>query len=295
MQLFVLLLSLLAFLAPVLASSDCSFDSNMGATFNLNQLARSGDEPSYIVTDGDIPCTKEVEQNYTYLFNVCRDVSGNIPAACSKRAAALQIDKRLTLDDPNDDWCFVAGYYDPSVSSLALIDSSDPTEGVKLTYSGDNCKHDADGNPNPTPRKFHLEFECANTLNPVPVHAYEYAHCEYTVSIRSIYGCPLECPIANRELCNGHGYCGYDKSLGQARCFCDDGYDGLDCNGGSSTSSSSSLSSSSSTLTGLIVVMFVVSLGLVGAIFYMIQQIRAYKQDSANYMALRGDDSEIGV
>jgi len=172
-------------------SKGCSFDSNMGATFSLEDLVREGEEPSYFVTDGDIPCTKEVEQNYTYMFNICRDVSGAVPEACSSEAAALQIDKRLTLTDPTDDWCFVAGRYDQATTSLELISDSDPTEGVKLTYVGDDCSHDAEGNLNPTPRKFHLHFTCSSSSVAVPVHAYEYQHCEYTVEIPSIYGLVL--------------------------------------------------------------------------------------------------------
>lgn len=38
-------------------------------------LIRYGEMPSYSVIDGDIPCTPEVEQNYTYLFNICNTVS----------------------------------------------------------------------------------------------------------------------------------------------------------------------------------------------------------------------------
>lgn len=52
----------------------CSYDSRMGATFDLQDLVRYGDMPAYSVTDGDIPCTPEVEQNFTYVFNICNQV-----------------------------------------------------------------------------------------------------------------------------------------------------------------------------------------------------------------------------
>jgi hypothetical protein len=38
-----------------------------------------------------------------------------------------------------------------------------------------------------------------------------------------VLGCPLECPVVNKHLCNGHGHCAYDTDLRQARCFCDMG------------------------------------------------------------------------
>ena len=33
----------------------------------------------YAVEDGDIPCTTYVEQNFTYVFNVCGTVAGGLP------------------------------------------------------------------------------------------------------------------------------------------------------------------------------------------------------------------------
>ena len=39
---------------------DCSLYKNMGSTYDLSGLVRSPDEPSYTVTDGDLPCTTVV-------------------------------------------------------------------------------------------------------------------------------------------------------------------------------------------------------------------------------------------
>jgi len=58
------------------------------------------------------------------------------------------------------------------------------------------------------------------------------------------FSCPVECEVSGRELCGGHGYCGYDKDQSKARCFCDDGFDGTDCAGGGSSSSGSGITSS---------------------------------------------------
>ena len=40
-----------------------------------------------MITDGDVPCTTEVEQNFTWAFNVCGDVTLP-PASCSDSAPA---------------------------------------------------------------------------------------------------------------------------------------------------------------------------------------------------------------
>ena len=53
----------------------CYYDSLAGATFDLNALIRHGEMPPYTVEDGDIPCTPQIEQNYTYAFNICNAVS----------------------------------------------------------------------------------------------------------------------------------------------------------------------------------------------------------------------------
>jgi hypothetical protein len=67
---------------------ECSkFDTNMGATFDLTDLVRYdcswlhlqtnftyfiriGDEPSYVVTDGDLPCTTDVILLFVFIFGI---------------------------------------------------------------------------------------------------------------------------------------------------------------------------------------------------------------------------------
>ena len=44
------------------------------ANFDLSELTRHGNPAYYQVTDGDIPCTKSIEKNFTYSFNVCGNV-----------------------------------------------------------------------------------------------------------------------------------------------------------------------------------------------------------------------------
>jgi len=162
-----------------------------------------------------------VEQNYTYVFNVCGTIPGTLPKTCrnvpqSATAGALQVDKRGTPNDDNDDWCYVAGTYSDSTTSLTLLNHDDPTAGVKLTYTGNLCR-------NGKPRTFDVEMTCADRLNPVPLHAFESGPCHYTVAMPSVYGCPVECPVANRHLCGGNGHCAYDEDKAGARCFCNHG------------------------------------------------------------------------
>jgi hypothetical protein len=44
-----------------------------GATFDITDLIKKDVAP-YEITDGDIPCTLNQEQNFSYLFNFCNNV-----------------------------------------------------------------------------------------------------------------------------------------------------------------------------------------------------------------------------
>lgn len=217
------------------------------------------------------------------MYNVCGTVSGDIPKTCAtltgiNQAGAIQVDARGT-SSVDDDFCFVVGLFE-STTSLKLIDQSDPSKGVKLTYYGDYCH-----NP-PNQRAFNIELICADRLNPVATHALETSHCVYEISIPSVYGCPLECPVANRRLCGGNGHCAYDIDKSAARCFCNHGFSGKDCN----TEGDGESLSYSPALMGLIITLFVIICLLVGGILLMIRQLAAYKEDVSNYQALKGDD-----
>lgn len=258
------------------------YETNMGATFDLTELTRTAEQPPYIVEDGDIPCTKQVEKNYTYMFNICGSIQSGMPQSCrsvkgSSAANALQIDKRET-SDPSDDWCYITGFYTDSMTKISLIDYEDPSKGLTITSFGDYCKDSKQ-------RQFTIDMPCANKLNPIPTHAYETAHCSYTVTMPSIYGCPLECPVANRQLCGGNGHCAYDYDKGAARCYCNHGFSGASC----ITTGNDNNSNYSPTLTGLIITLFIIILALVASIIYMYRQVSAYKDDMAHYQVLRGD------
>lgn len=159
----------------------------------------------------------QIEPNYTYIFNVCGPVNSQIPPKCptSGGAAALQVNQRGTISE-EDDWCFMVGRYEEN-TKLELLDPEDPTVGLKLSYFGDVCSSTG------KQRQFQISLGCADKLAAVPNSALEFDTCVYTVDMPSVYGCPLECGIANRKLCGGNGYCSYDTDAGSARCFCNKG------------------------------------------------------------------------
>jgi hypothetical protein len=241
---------------------------------------RVAGQPEYIVTDGDLPCTTYVEQNYTYYFNICGTVT-SYPQACATlpglgSTAALQVDERAT-QDPTDDWCYNVGLFDLNTKQ-ELLDQEDPTKGVALTYYGDYCG-------NHKRREFRIELSCADNLNAVPQHALETSGCQYTVNIPSVYGCPTECPVGGkaRSVCGSNGFCGFDIDANSARCFCNTGYGGADC----STETEAASLNYSPVMLGLIITIFIIIFILVGSIILMVRQLSAYKDDLRNYQVRR--------
>ena len=82
----------------------------------------------------------QIEQNFTYMYNVCGTVSGDIPKTCAgltgiNQAGAIQVDARGT-SSVEDDYCFVVGLFESS-TNLRLINQQDPSKGVALTYYGE--------------------------------------------------------------------------------------------------------------------------------------------------------------
>lgn len=138
--------------------------------------------------------------------------------------AAYAYQVRVNSDGEHED-CWALSSDDHPVE-WSLIDEEDPSLGVQLTYINGDYDSYCKGN-----RKFQIQFECENTVRFIPdeIPLYEYTPCEYTLSVPSQYGCPIECNIYDFELCGDHGLCGYDNSNGQSRCFCFDQYTGNDC------------------------------------------------------------------
>ena len=142
-------------------------------------------------------------------------------------------------------------------------------------------------------RKYNIELSCADKLNPVPTHAYELTGCEYTVYMPSVYGCPLECPVANRALCGGQGHCAYDNDKKAARCYCNHGYHGVDCT--ETGAAPDEALNYSPALLGLIITLFIIVALLVMGVFMMMKQVSAYRDDIANYQVLKGGDEDTRI
>jgi len=113
----------------------------------------------------------------------------------------------------------------------SLYKSDDPVSGVVLTYmNGDWC-NSSDSNLGRN-REFRIAFICAdnygNTFDKEETIE-ETEYCVYETNIESVWGCPEQCGVVNKRLCNGKGTCDYDFTNGSPRCFCYSGYYGDDC------------------------------------------------------------------
>ena len=54
--------------------------------------------------------------------------------------------------------------------------------------------------------------------------------CQYNLTFHSIYGCPHSCPLYNKRVCMGYGFCGYDSTTNhEPHCFCYSTYGGIAC------------------------------------------------------------------
>lgn len=207
---------------------------------------------------------------------MCSPVTLGVPPACQTSTWASYAAFQVGFNG----YCYGVGQFKEGVTQMSLLDSEDPVKGVKLTYYGDVCQSTQKN------RVFNIELICSDRLNPHPVSALEYEKCVYTVEMPSVYGCPLECPVAERKLCGGNGHCHYDTDSNTAHCYCNKGYTGRNC----MTKATGESLNYSPTLLGLIITLFVI-IGLLGAgLALMIRQVSAYREDVANYQALKGED-----
>lgn len=65
---------------------------------------------------------------------------------------------------------------------------------------------------------------------------FEDVTCGYHALLYSRAGCPVQCPVVSApgafgaaKVCAGQGLCDYDSDKSAARCFCDNGWGGVDC------------------------------------------------------------------
>jgi len=191
------------------------------ATFDLTEL--------WLPDDGDGSHsykTKDIydssQRNYTYWYNVCGD--SDIPPGCGPTDSGNTVAPAFQVSPGR---CYRLSN-SSSNSLLSLIDDTDPTKGIQLSYfGGDRCSDPRVANKG---RTFTIRFLCADHVGEQPdARVTETATCAYTLSFKTIFACPLECGFASRKMCGGHGLCALDSTNNKPRCFCNSGMTGLDC------------------------------------------------------------------
>ena len=224
--------------------------------------------------------------------------SGNPTALQSGPAPAFQLSN---LPVPQADFCHRLGttlVKGPNTNAInyKLIDTANPSKGVGVQYlGGDTC-----GNtPSAPSRSLTVWLQCdedaSGMINPNEV-VLETGACSYEIFIKSSYGCPFQCPTGPdpntgaNKLCSNHGFCDFDTSAQNSKCFCNDGWGGADC-GSRAAAAASGLSATGGVLVA--VCLFLVgTLAFLGFLWY---RIRSLRLDPAAYSALRagpdgGDD-----
>ena len=190
-----------------LATSQCQFNiANYNVSFDLSPLALSSD--SYQIAHSAL-----IE--YTFYINFCANAHTS-SSLCNNQNDAYAFVEYDTLLNSND-WCESASGATPQAS---LIIDSDPSFGIILEYSGGSTQNGCTGNP----RSMNIYLMCDTNVTDIQSTdiAWKYDDCKYKIEqLHTPYACPLACHSnVNGELCNNHGECGYDWSLGRAKCFC---------------------------------------------------------------------------
>jgi hypothetical protein len=293
-------------------SSSCAWKEGApsGASFDLSPLL----DQSFKVTGGDISCTTVLEQEYSYAFNLCGAVDASVlgvagaAASCaaatgggSPGAAVLQYDKE------GGGSCKGAGRVGTAVWSLA--EASDRSKGVKLSFSTENQGHKATDycNTRGVWRKTDVKVLCDETATGAPNAAgFTVTEpegpkgCAYEIVLRSAAGCPTQCGRDGEgRVCGGHGLCLTDTGVSgdatddTARCFCNNGWGGDACASGGA-GDHNAVGSDMGGAIALLVVLFLLMLGLGGVLWNLMKQVKGYRDDTANYLAIQEDGGVDG-
>jgi len=272
-----------------LTSASCIYDTRHGATYDLStlQLAVSGSSNnSYSINDKD-PATA-----YYFQFNICSNIEDSDAIRQGKCAGKDPAPAYQLSNNPGDDMCYrLGGDYmnvDHNVA-WSVHNPDDPAGGVVLQYlNGDTCLSTGTG------RRVDLHFICRDdreraTNIPDEEYITEPNKCEYSMEIMTGHGCPQECPRVDGLVCGGTGVCGYDTGLETARCFCDIGYEGSNCQ---SHSSSSSGGVNGETI-ALVFVCLLLAL-VIALLAYMWNKLRRLQLDPDAYSQLGNKFNELG-
>ncbi len=291
----------------VSASDSCVWKEGApsGASFDLTGLL----DKTFVVTGGDIDCTNVIEQDYSYAFNPCGTVDaatlgGGAASACTAAtsggtATVLQYDSKAGS-------CKGAGRSGTQAWSLA--EASDRSKGVKISFTTKGQGHkDTDFcNTNGVYRKTDIKILCDETATGAP-NAADFTvtepegpkGCAYEIIMHSAAGCPTQCGrSSDGKVCGGHGLCLTDTGMSSdatddtARCFCNNGWGGDDCSSGGDADHNA-VGSDMGGAIALLVVLFLLMLGLGGVLWNLMKQVKGYRDDTANYLAIQ-EDGDVG-
>jgi hypothetical protein len=271
----VLAIAVIAVVADIDDPTDCLYSHTATkANFDLSALQLSPFS-SYRVHDA----IDSAERNYTYVFNICDQTEPPAPSCMTTQAgtgpaAAFQMRSDLS-------GCHRLGN-NYTNSTWGLIDPLDPTTGIEMTYlNGDWCG--SVGHP----RTFTIRFRCVDVYaNRPSSRVLEADGCHYVLDFDTLFGCPVECPFANRKLCNGHGFCGVDGGIGAPRCFCNSGFGGTDCTLTGDALMTATSSSCNGMCVALVCVVILLAVILVAA-FLIYMHVRKLDKRNLRFEALQ--------
>jgi len=270
------------------SATPCVWETGHSATYDLSSLTKESGaigNSSYMMNDMD------PEHPYYYRFNICGNIGGDDASRtgpCKDQVAA----PAYQLNRFNDDVCYrLGGDYLNTLHNVRwyLHDESNPAAGVVLKYlNGDVCGSTQRG------RSFDLHFVCRDdrerSMNlPDEEFIIEPNQCEYSMEIKTGYGCPKECERVDNLVCGGQGVCGYDSVLESARCYCDSGYAGSGCQ----TKSSSSGGGVPGETIALAFVCLLLT-AVIGLLAYMWNKLRRLQLDPDAYSQLGNKFNELG-
>jgi len=234
-----------------------AFEAPFAATsvhYDLTKLQQLSQVKPAVVKDR----MQVAQLDYVYTFAVCSTTKP--PANCLAADGTSRVDpywapawqtngteNAITVPDVEDRLCrYLGGNGEgqlSTVSKFSVLDPKNPNDlGVRLTYS--YGQHGSGAYKNQR-RELDLNFKCShacsgsqtcveNWSDPSQNVMDESHHLKYEITIESEYACPTECGFGgSHSICGGHGVCGFDTDLKQARCFCNEGYSGSGCDAAS--------------------------------------------------------------
>lgn len=259
------------------------------ASFDLTPLKRLAGQP---YSTRDTYYNASSPRPFHYLFNVCENIEKpDVPAICDKKSQgdspAYQLRKKTTAEPEGA--CLKLGTLK---SHFEMIDGDNSLVGLRLVYEGGDKCHGHDGIA-AKDRKFEINFWCSGGKSTLPeIGTVTEQDCEYSVDFETIHACPVECHGTQHDaLCNGHGLCALDSGSGKARCFCNAGRTGADCE---KTMKIPNLTPSSpnGALTAVVVTMLVILIAI-GAVLYV--RIKHLNSEDNPYGAFEDQQPETAA